>query len=57
MLLSEKFAVGARKCCCIISTKSLAKNNDSEAYDSILHIGNYLGRNRVKEGFQRQRCG
>ena len=51
MLLSEKFAVGARKCCCC--TKSLAKNNDSEAYDSILHIGNYLGRNRVKEGFQR----
>ena len=55
MLLSEKFALGARKCCCIISTKSLAKNNDSEAYDSILHIGNYLGRNRVKEGFQRYR--
>ena len=32
MLLSEKFAVGARKCCYIISTIRLAKNNDSEAY-------------------------
>ena len=29
------------------------KKSSSEAYDSILHIGNYLGRNRVKKGFQR----
>ena len=39
-----------------ISTIRLTENDDSEAYDSILHcIGHYLGRNRVKKGFHRYR--
>ena len=38
----------------MISTIRLTENDDSEAYDSILHcIGHYLGRNRVKKGFHR----
>ena len=55
MGLRNDFTVRFPKCHPVtISTIRLTENDDSEAYDSILHcIGHYLGRNRVKKGFHR----
>ena len=47
MALSDNFTVTA--VVLMVSTLSLAKNDDSEASDSVLQIGHLVGSNRVQQ--------
>ena len=48
MRLSDNFTVRAESAVLMVSTKGVAENDDSEAFDIIFQTGHLMSRNLVK---------